>query len=272
MSRFGLDERIVKAREALSHADFTSAIFFLEKVVGENPGNAEAWRELGACYLETHQPLRSVEALGRAVRAAPEDATAHYLLGNACGSIGQLERAAGCYRRALELRSSAAKADQFLVQTESLLESRAHYRRGLKWLYSPLLPAQNLNQALRELVQSVVIFHGSPARDNLLECARRLMAQKQEWTRHLELDADMEPWVTACERGYHCLSSHNWAEAQASYYEALHYRAEDAFVHHALGFSVVELGELDTAVRAWLRTIELDPNYDFTHFGRVRRI
>jgi len=28
---------------------------------------------------------------------------------------------------------------------------------------------------------------------------------------------------------------------------------------------------LDDALRAWLRTIELDPNYDFTRFGRVWR-
>jgi Flp pilus assembly protein TadD len=40
-------------------------------------------------------------------------------------------------------------------------------------------------------------------------------------------------------------------------------------VHHALGFSFAQLGELDEALRAWLRTIELDPNNDFTRFGRV---
>ncbi len=32
-----------------------------------------------------------------------------------------------------------------------------------------------------------------------------------------------------------------------------------------------ELGELDDALRAWLLTIELDANYDFTRFGRVWR-
>ena len=157
------------------------------------------------------------------------------------------------------------------MKAESLLESREHYRRGLKWLYSSLPSAQNLNQALRELAQSIVIFQDSPARDNLLECARRLMAEKQEWIIHLDLAAGMEPWVTACERGYHCVNAQNWAGARAAYAEALQYRAADAFVHHALGFSLVELGELDDGVRAWLRTIDLDPNYDFTRFGRVWR-
>jgi tetratricopeptide (TPR) repeat protein len=271
VSRFELDERLAKAREALSQADFPSAISLLENLVGEDAGNAQAWRDLGVCYLETRQPERAVEALTRAVNTAPEDATAHYLLGNACGSVGQLERAAGCYRWALEIDPHHSKAEEFLVKAESLLESRAHYRRGLKLLYSSEASAQDLNQAFRELAQSVVIFQDSPARDNLLECARRLLALKQEWIVPVEPDPEIEPWTAACERGYHCVSFHNWVGARAAYEEALGYRTQDPFVHHALGFSFMELGELDDALRAWLRTLELDPNYDFTRFGHLRK-
>jgi superkiller protein 3 len=68
------------------------------------------------------------------------------------------------------------------------------------------------------------------------------------------------------------VSFQNWVGARAAYDEALRYRTGDAFVHHALGFSFAQLGELDEALRAWLRTIELDPNYDFTRFGRVWKI
>jgi tetratricopeptide (TPR) repeat protein len=269
VSRSELDERLAKAREALSQADFPSAIALLEKMLEEDSGNAEAWRELGVCYLETHQPDRALEALARAIHAGPEDATAHYLLGNACGSVGQLERAAGCYRRALELDPHHAKAEEFLVKAESLLESREHYRHGLKLLYSSQPSSQDLNQALRELTQSIVVFQDSPARDNLLECAHRLLALKQEWIIPVKSAAEIEPWVAACQRGYRCLSLRDWVGARAAYDEALHYRSGEAFVHHALGFSFVELGELDHALRAWMRTIELDPNYDFTRFGRV---
>jgi tetratricopeptide (TPR) repeat protein len=45
----------------------------------------------------------------------------------------------------------------------------------------------------------------------------------------------------------------------------------DAFVHHGLRFSFLELGEADNALRAWLRALELDSNYDFTHFGCIQR-
>jgi Flp pilus assembly protein TadD len=60
--------------------------------------------------------------------------------------------------------------------------------------------------------------------------------------------------------------------AQAAYDEALTYRVGDAFVHQALGFAFLELGEIDNAVSAWLRALELDPGLDFTRLTRIQRI
>ncbi|MGH9651167.1 MAG: tetratricopeptide repeat protein, partial [Terriglobales bacterium] len=133
--------------EALSQADFPAAIELLGEVVVEDSANGEAWLQLGVCYLETQQPDLALEALTRAVRAAPEHATAHYVLGNAYGSTGNLERAAACYRRALEIDPEHSKAEEFLVRTESLLGSREHYRAGLKLLYSAAPSGADLNRA-----------------------------------------------------------------------------------------------------------------------------
>ena len=265
-----LKDKLHRGIEALNRADFPSAIEMLSAVVVEDSENTEAWRQLGVCYLETAQPDLAVEALTRALRYDPRHATAHYLLGNAYGSGGQLERAAACYRRALEIEPGHAKAEEFLIRTESLLESREHYKTGLKLLYVANPTPQDLNRALRELVQSTAIFPGSPARDNLLACARKLLAFKTEWTIPADLPDELERWATACERGFQCVQFGNWVGARAAYDEALSYRVQDAFVHHAVGFSFVELGELDDAVRAWLRVLELNADYDFTHFGRLQ--
>jgi tetratricopeptide (TPR) repeat protein len=268
------DEKLAQAKEALSRADFPTAIALLEELLvepGAAGGHAEAWLDLGVCYLETQRPDMALEALTRAVRAAPEDATAHYLLGNACGTLGQLERAAACYRRALEIDPQHAKAEEFLVKAESLLESREHYRAGLSLLYSSAPSPQDLNRAMRELAQSVAIFDRSPARDNLLECARRLFALATESPIPMPITPELEPWAAACERGYQCVRFKNWVGGQEAYREALGYRAQDAFVHAALAYCFVELGETDEAVRAWLRTLELDPSYDFTRLGRIQR-
>lgn len=93
----------------------------------------------------------------------------------------------------------------------------------------------------------------------------------QEWPILTKVTPEFEPWAAACERGLQCIRFRNWLGAQAAYEEALTYRHADAFVHHALGFSFLELAEVDNALRAWLRALELDSNHDFTHFGRIQR-
>ena len=261
--------KFAQALEALSQADFSTAIELLGEVVVQDAENSEAWLQLGVCYLETRQPDLAIEALSRAVKANPHDATAHYLLGNALGSLGNLERAAACYRKALEIDPHHVKAEEFLIKAESLLASREHYRTGLQLLYSSSPGAADLNQALRELIQSAAIFPESPARDNLLECARKLLELRTEWLTPMPADPGLGLWAAACERGWQCVRFSNWVGARAAYEEALSYRGQDAFVHHALGFSFAELGELDDALRAWLRTLELDPAYDFTRFGHL---
>ncbi|MBZ5543071.1 MAG: tetratricopeptide repeat protein [Acidobacteriia bacterium] len=263
----GRNPKFAQALEALSQADFSTAIGLLSEVVVEDAENPEAWMQLGVCYLETRQPDLALEALTRAIRANPQNATAHYLLGNALGSLGNLERAAACYRKALEIEPHHAKAEEFLIKAESLLASREHYRAALKLLYASSPGAADLNQALRELIQSVAIFSESPARDNFLECARKLLELRTEWPIPMPADPGLDLWAAACKRGWHCVRFANWVGARAAYEEALVYRLQDAFVHHALGFCFAELGELDDALRAWLRVLELDPDYDFTRFG-----
>jgi tetratricopeptide (TPR) repeat protein len=265
------EDRLAHALEAVERADFPDAISRLEELVLEDSQNASAWSQLGVCYLETQRPADALEALTRAASAAPADAQTHYLLGNACGSMGQLDRAADCYRHALELDPHHAKAEEFLMKVESLLESREHYRTGVGLLYSPNPSNDDLNRSLRELVMSAAIFENSPARDTLPEAARRLLALQQEHPLALAITPELQPWVAACERGFQCIHFKNWVGAQVAYEEALSFRVGDAFVHQALGFSFLELGEIDNAVHAWLRTLELDPQCDFTRLARIQR-
>ena len=263
-------EKFAQAMQALNRADFPAAIEWLAEVVVEDASNGEAWLHLGVCYLETRRPDLALEALERAVRAAPGDPTVHYVLGNACGTLGRMERARDCYRRALEIDPHHAKAEEFLMRTESLLESREHFRRGLEVLSNPESSAADLNHALGALVQSVAVFEDSPAGNHLQECARRLWTFRKEKIVEPGEVSPFAPWLAACERGYQCVQFGNWVGARAAFEEALEYRTGDAFVHHALGFAFAELGETALAVRAWLRVLELEPDYDFTIFGRVK--
>lgn len=269
MFKRGLDDRFDRAIEAFNQADFPAAIGILNGLVAKEPANSEAWLKLGICYLNMRQLGPATEALARAVIADPERATAHCFLGTAYGAAGELERASACFRRAIEIDPDHPKAEQHLIQIESLLESRAHYRAGLRFLYSSQPSIADLNQALRELVESAAIYENSPARDNLRECAKRLLALQSEYRIPIPITAELETWAAACHRGYACAQIEDWAGACEAYREALEERSEDAFVYHALGFCFLGLDRMAGTVRSWLRVLELDPGYDFTRFGRL---
>jgi tetratricopeptide (TPR) repeat protein len=258
-----------KGLRALARADFDEAIEMFSELVAEDGSHGEAWTQLGACYLETRQPRLALEALERAVKAAPECPMAHYMLGTAWGTCGDLERARDCYRQALALDPEHAKAEEFLVRTESLLASRDHFRKAVAFLRAPEGGALVLNQAIRELVQSVALFDQSPARDVLPECVQGIIAASSEQAIPFPASPELDFWAQACERGWQCVRFRNWVGARAAYEEALAYRWQDAFVHHAIGFACADAGEWDEAVRAWLRVTELEPDYDFTRFGHV---
>jgi len=256
--------------DAIHQKHFAAAISLLNQAASEEPENASVWRQLGRACLEAEKPEDAIDALTRSLQLDPGDASAHCLLGNAYGTMCDLEKAAACYRRALEIEAQHPKAEELLIKTESLLESRAHYHTGLKLLYSASANAQDLNQAMRELLQSIVIFDGSPARDNLVECARKIEGLRSDWEVPVAATPELMPWAEFCRAGFRSAGLKQWSEAREAYRQALGYRSGDAFVHHALGFVLAELGEIDAAARVWLQTLEIDRGYDFTQFGHVR--
>jgi tetratricopeptide (TPR) repeat protein len=220
---------------------------------------------LGVCYLELHQPAPAIEAFARSLTLNPSSALGYSYLGTAHAAAGELERASACYRRALEISPELEPAEEYLIRTESLLASRMHYRAGLRLLYSSKPSAADLNRALRELLESATFFKDSPARQNLRECAHRLLALKRYWT-----PPDLgPPLAAACRRGLQRLEHGDWHAARDAYLEALELGEGRAFVHHALGFCHMELGEIDAALRDWHRALELDPAYDFRRFARA---
>lgn len=269
MLKRGLEDRFEKALEAVHRADYRAAIAILSELVAEEPDNGEAWLRLGTCYLETRELGPAAEALARAVVTDPEGAPGYFFLGTAYGAAGDLERASACFRRSLDIDPGHLHADRHLIQTEALLESRAHYRAGTRLLYSAQPSVGDLNQALRELVESVALYENSPAGDNLQECARRLLVSQRWYTIPVTLTPRLRNWRAACREGYACFERRDWAAARDSYLAALRERCDTAFVHHALGFCFVMTDRIPGAVCSWLRVLELDSGYDFSRFGRL---
>jgi tetratricopeptide (TPR) repeat protein len=254
---------------ALEQADFETAVERFAEVVVEYPEHSHAWLHLGVCYLELRELESAIEALNRAIIADPFYADAYYWLGLATGSAGDIDRAAECYRKALELDPEHPKAMEFLTRTETLLESRAHYRQAVQWLHPSDESERNVNAAIRELLYSVSLFTNSPARHDLLRCAQQIAEHQVYAPRSIEVDPENRFWVEACRIGLRCLEQRYWDAATKAYIESLEYQENEAFVHHAIGLVRFQAGDVEEGVQAWLRVLELEPDFDFTKIVRL---
>lgn len=254
---------------ALKQADFETAIERFSEVVVDQPEHSQAWLHLGVCYLERRELDLAIEAFNRAIVADPLYADAYYLLGTAMGSAGDIDRAAECYRKALELNPEHPKATEFLTRTESLIESREHYRLAVQWLHPTDESQRDVNAAIRELLYSVSLFTNSPARHDLLQCARQLAEHPAYVCRSIEVGPENRFWFEACQFGLRCLEQRYWDSATKAFIESLEYQADEAFVHHAIGLARFQAGDLEEGVQAWLRVLELEPDFDFTQIVRL---
>src|SRR5207247_142720 len=68
-----------------------------------NPNDPETLELIGLCCLRRRDFTAALDALGRAIAAAPESAHPHYLYGFALRESGRIKDAESPYRRALEL-------------------------------------------------------------------------------------------------------------------------------------------------------------------------
>ena len=216
---------------------------------------------------------RDVDALD----VRPDDAETHYLLGTALGSTGQIDGATASYRRALALDPAHQKAEEFLIRAESLIASREHFRQALKLLNtapdtgSP--KRQMLNEALREMILSINIFPNSPARDHigtvLTQITEGIISEGNQHALGFTVTEQTRLWAERYERACNFMLRRDWMSALAMLREALLFRDQDAFVHHAFAFTLFHINDLNGTLEELTRTLDLDDRYDLTSLGRL---
>jgi tetratricopeptide (TPR) repeat protein len=262
-----VDQKFAEAMQALDQADFDTAIESLSAVLAEKPQHAEAWAQLGVCYLETGQGQRALEALERAAQADPGSAQIQYLLGVAHGAAGQIDRALACFQKALQLDPAHQKAEEFRVRAQALLESRQHYKNALA-LLKEKSQADYAARALREILLSIGIFPQSPARDELGYCVRQLQKSLRDVYYETDPAYQFLPWFEACGNGYQALRLLNFAAAREWYEKAATLR-DDPFVLHGLALALYGAGEPESALRVWKQLLERNPDFDLGTLARV---
>lgn len=271
MSAAESERLLAEALAAFERVEFEEARALLERLLSLEPSNARAWGYLGLCHLETGRPQQAVEALERATATEPRNPDYLYWLGNAAGTLGQLDRALDCYQRALEIDPQHVKASEFAVRTRGLLESRDHYRTALRLLKEKQPPERYLTMAVRELLQSIALFPQSPARNELTYCAREILRVARDVAVKPPLEEGLEEWVAHHQQGRAGLRLRMAEQALAAYEHALGYLNDDAYAWHGLALAHALAGDAEAAAQAWLRTLQLDPEFDFTTLASPQR-
>ncbi len=95
-------EIVPKAEKALADKDYTEARSLLERAVGFEPDNRRILRGLGLAYFGLHNPGRAMQSLAAAVKIAPDDFEAQYILGKLYSANSQTDEAVTALRTAMK--------------------------------------------------------------------------------------------------------------------------------------------------------------------------
>jgi len=264
-----LQELVELGQKAMQNAEFDEALEVFSRVAIEDPTNPAAWFYLGVCYLETGQPDNAGEALDRAIAADPDYADAHYMRGTVMGATGHIDLAAECYRKALAIDPNHYKAEEFLIRTEALIESRKHYREAMRLIYSPQHEDDWCNRAVRELLDSVAIFPDSPAKNEFKNLSKYVFESGQRRFIYGPAVRGEAMLISMLGEAESALETNRWPDALTRYHEALDLAPDEAFIHHALGLCYFYLEDLPTGIRAWRHVIDIAPEYDFSAVPRL---
>lgn len=249
--------------QAMEGADFHSAIETFEQFIAQEEQNSQAWFYLGLSYLESGYIHRAMGAFQKTIALDPRHVQAHFHMGTAMSASGELDQAAAYYQQALTIDPQDTRAAEQLRCTQALIASRAHYSNALKILRNAQRANGWVSHAMRELVRSLEFFPSSPARSEITTCVGEILASASKRRTAPVVDSDSQ-WVAYLMEGYDALRGGDWPTAVDAYKKALQRREAVAVAHNALGIAYFRVGDCGRAVEAWLRVMELDPDFDFT--------
>ncbi|PLX85120.1 MAG: hypothetical protein C0617_05380 [Desulfuromonas sp.] len=93
----------VTSPQAVPQVDYQKQIQMLERVVADDPGNSNAWVELGHLYFDLGQHMQAVEAYDKALELQPSNPNVLTDQGVMFRRLGWYDRAVGNFLKAQEV-------------------------------------------------------------------------------------------------------------------------------------------------------------------------
>lgn len=263
------------AMELHQAGQWVQAAEIYEKILAQEPTNADALHLLGVLNHQKGDHARAIELIGRAVALQPNVPAFHANLAEAYRALGQFDRAVGCCRAALALRREYPEAlgnlglalqglgrrEEAVEQLRHALRLRPEFAAAHNNLGNILREMGQLDDALEHFRRAVELDPNyPPARTNL---GQMLVdrGEAQEALPHCEEAVRLQPDLPAL---HHNLGNayrelKRFVEARAAYLEAIRLDPNLAKAYAHLGLSMVREGQANEAIPWVQRAIEIDP-------------
>jgi len=128
-------EQLISLFEHYQNGRFEDAEKLAVSITNEFPTYQFGWKVLGLVLKQTGRGSESLVASQKSVQLAPQDAEAHYNLGNTLKELGRLDEAEASYTQAIALKPDYAKARSNLGATLQELgrfeEAEASYSQAI---------------------------------------------------------------------------------------------------------------------------------------------
>ena len=248
------DARLAGALDHHRQGRLDDAAVLYDRLIAENPANADAWHLRGVVALQQGDARRALVLIGQALAAREDVADFHSNIGEAWRALGDLDRALGHYRRALALDAGHLDAHNnagVALKAKGALEAaEAHFRRVLAAEPDHSRALNNLGALLRA--------RGLPAEAE--QCLRRAVAVAPSYAdAHTNLGNAL--WALGRED-----------EALDHYRRAIALEPANAGALINLGTALEQQGDLESSSACYRRALAASPDNADAHFNLANNL
>ena len=215
----------------------------------EFPSHQFGWKILGALYGQTGRNSEAVNANQTAVELSPQDAEAHYNLGNTLKELGRLDEAEASYTQAIALEPGYAKAHSNLGNT---LKDQGKLEEAIGAYNNALAINPDYAEAYNNLGTAL---HEQGKLEDTIEAYSKAIAIKPD---HAETYNNMG--VVLKDQG-------KLAEAIEAFNKALTINPYYAEAYNNMGNALQEQGKLEDTIEAYSKALSIKPDYTDAYYN-----
>lgn len=140
--------------------DYEDAIHWLNRAVGGDPSNVEAWYDLGRAHMHVGKFVEAERDFERVIAIDPREARALNNLGLCYDAQNRSDEALAAYRRAIEAQKDSPHAsEQPLLNEGALLNTKSQFNEALVPLLKAVALAPSSSRCHEELARAFIGTH-----------------------------------------------------------------------------------------------------------------